>query len=826
MAAEGNRDSGLLVDLAPLRVLRRQANLGIAIGNLCRAEPSEEIAPKDKPHQVSNRLPEMEAGPDGQLAEQMAILEQLAAIQHEQPVPPQAPQPFAPPHVTPAPPYVPARSDNPAIRLLRWLLRPLRRLIYGSFAGRIVYELDHNADVRIAVQTARLEHRLEELTRRQFEPIWQELRNQAEERRRRSDLWGAALAQQQELMTRLFDVMGQQVARLDSATAITSENADQLKARVARLAELQATLSQRQLVALEQATAMIVGGQSDQSARLDAVSHQVAATAELFDQSLDRLANEARVLIETVESSSQALRQELDARADRRAGEGMAKAQQMIELIAIMQTSLEEGLRLTLNQIDNLGRQQEAAGANLASTLLGQIANDIQQARNNLDQAFGNRLLDLRGAVNDGFGRLAGQISSTDAQQAKLLNAAQAGIERSLLSQQRALATLGREISNRLASEGQAHREAVREQLLAQLAAISEQGDSRWQELQSGQQQVAAAQMAAAQQMDETLDLVRNDGAARLSLLQEIVVGLEALTAAAAGEAEPVPLLPPEQLGRIERYSSASARRFALPVGDDRVLVRTEVGYMICPAGDTPLLAQLIDNGELEPGTRMLIEKLLVPGDVFIDVGANIGMHTIAAARRVGSTGAVFAIEPFATSLEAMLESAAINGLLTQIHPTQVAAWHETGEARLYLGSTSGHHSLIKHTDHLRSGPESVVVKTMPIDMVVPSDRDVTLAKFDVEGVELEALKGAGDLFDRCPDAGLIIEYGKAHLDARGIRTTAWFGEIEAMGFDQCYLIEPWTGALLPGTAAGCVAAKEANLLFLRSGSRLWERVS
>lgn len=871
MAAESNSNIGLLEGLAPLRVLRDQANLSIAIRNLGRQaadQPSPVIAQLCL---TPAKLPEVQVAPEALLAEQSASLEHFGAIQDGLSVPLQPPQQFTPPDFPPAQPYISTRSTNPAVRLLRWLLRPLRRVVYGSFAGRIVYELDHNSDIRIATQTARLEHRLEELTSRQFEPLWQALRDQAEHHQQRSDRLEAAFVRQHELLAHLFDVMGQQVARLDAVTAIFSANADALTSQLGHLGELQATLGQRQIVALEQATALIVGGQSDQSARLDAVGRKVAAAAEVSEQSLgqhyDRLttkfeamvgeaiaatatgleqaltdhqdnlvklfadqgadlAKQARALNETVESSSKALQKELDERTNRRDGENKAAARQLLESIGMVRASLAEGLKQTLSYIDNLGRQQEKESANLAATMLGQVANGIQQASNSLDHAFGNRILDLRGAVNDGFGRLAGQISSVDAQQAKLLNAAQVGIERSLLGQQMAIAELGQEIGNRLANESHADRETVREQLLAQVGAIAEQGGSRWDELESRHQQVIESQLAAIQHMGETLGFVRNEEAARLSALQNIMLRLEAFAAASAEKAEPLPNLSPEQLGRIESYTLASARRMALPVGAHRVLVRTEVGYMICPTDDTPLLAHLIDAGELEPGTRILIEKLLNPGDVFLDVGANIGMHTITAARRVGKTGAVFAIEPFATSFEAMLESAAINGLLSQIHPTLGAAWNDTGEAELYLGITSGHHSLIKPVDQLQSKPGTVVVKTFPLDTVVPRDRTITLAKFDVEGVELEALEGARSLFDRCPDAGLIIEYGKAHLDARNISTTAWFGRIEAMGFDQCYLIEPQTGALLPGTPAGCAAAGDANLLFLRSGSNLWERVA
>ncbi len=148
------------------------------------------------------------------------------------------------------------------------------------------------------------------------------------------------------------------------------------------------------------------------------------------------------------------------------------------------------------------------------------------------------------------------------------------------------------------------------------------------------------------------------------------------------------------RLDRIEAYSLKSATRQAVPVGRGRIMVRSAVGYMVCEDTDSALLAQLLEAGELEPGTRLFIESFLRPGMTFVDVGANIGMHSVAAGKALGGIGRIVAFEPFPTTASLLDENIWNNGVasLCEVHPVALAA--SAGERVLFLGRTSGHHSL------------------------------------------------------------------------------------------------------------------------------------
>lgn len=64
-----------------------------------------------------------------------------------------------------------------------------------------------------------------------------------------------------------------------------------------------------------------------------------------------------------------------------------------------------------------------------------------------------------------------------------------------------------------------------------------------------------------------------------------------------------------------------------------------------------------------EPNETWAIRKILRPGDIFIDIGANIGYFSVLAARLVGPTGRVFAFEPVPPTVERLRHNIKINGV-------------------------------------------------------------------------------------------------------------------------------------------------------------------
>lgn len=276
------------------------------------------------------------------------------------------------------------------------------------------------------------------------------------------------------------------------------------------------------------------------------------------------------------------------------------------------------------------------------------------------------------------------------------------------------------------------------------------------------------------------------------------------------------------QLDRLEAQGQAALHRVAVACGPGEVMLRTAVGYMLCQASDYALVSSLLENGELEPGTRMLIQKLLAPGDTFVDAGANIGMHTLAAATAMQGKGRIVAFEPHPATHDLLQKSIWMNGFSDLVETHQAAVSDRAGAAPLYLGSTSGHHSL--HPLKLAlAAPPPLEVPLVRIDDILDAAGKVHLMKIDVEGAELEAVRGARETIERNPELALIVEFGISHLRRTGHSTAQWLREFEQFGF-AFNVIDPRDGTLRDAPVEELEGSVSVNLFLARPGTRAWHR--
>jgi FkbM family methyltransferase len=141
-----------------------------------------------------------------------------------------------------------------------------------------------------------------------------------------------------------------------------------------------------------------------------------------------------------------------------------------------------------------------------------------------------------------------------------------------------------------------------------------------------------------------------------------------------------------------------------------------------------------------EPHVTKLIERELKRGDVFLDIGANLGFFTMLASRIVGDGGKVISFEPNPLNLQliyaSILRNAARN---VRIHP--YAASDTSGILRfLTVGSNGG----VINEDDKRD--TSMLVQAVILDGFLKEERRIDLVKLDIEGHEISALKGMADL--------------------------------------------------------------------------------
>lgn len=278
------------------------------------------------------------------------------------------------------------------------------------------------------------------------------------------------------------------------------------------------------------------------------------------------------------------------------------------------------------------------------------------------------------------------------------------------------------------------------------------------------------------------------------------------------------------KLDRIEIYSQATARRVAVNCGNGAVLVRTEAGFALCGENDPALLSSLLESGELERGTRLLIQELLEPGNCFVDVGANIGLHTLAAARSMQGQGKIIAFEPYGPTKALLERSVWMNGFSSMVEIHQAAVSNETGHHKLFLGATSGHHSLFPLDERTSTDAEPVDVSVVRIDDIIPATQKVDLLKIDAEGAELQVIESAGGLIERNAELAIIVEFGPTHLERTGIAPTDWLNAFATHGL-QYRAINGVSGKLEQWSMENLLACDSVNLLFSRKDAGVWKRL-
>jgi FkbM family methyltransferase len=145
---------------------------------------------------------------------------------------------------------------------------------------------------------------------------------------------------------------------------------------------------------------------------------------------------------------------------------------------------------------------------------------------------------------------------------------------------------------------------------------------------------------------------------------------------------------------------------------------------------------------DYEPELRWLMDQLS-PGDVFVDVGANIGIYSLHCGRKVGPRGHVFAVEPCTPAVALLENNVRSNKLSETVTVVHAAAADKAGS--LYLsGDPTKWNSL-----QLSPEPPGSEIRVTTIDEILAphrqADQIVKCIKIDAEGAETEVLCGASN---------------------------------------------------------------------------------
>lgn len=172
----------------------------------------------------------------------------------------------------------------------------------------------------------------------------------------------------------------------------------------------------------------------------------------------------------------------------------------------------------------------------------------------------------------------------------------------------------------------------------------------------------------------------------------------------------------------------------------------------------------------------MFLAHLLRPDDLFLDVGSNVGMYSVWVA---GVTGArSIAFEPVPSTYATLLKNIRLNELGGLITPHQMAAGEQAGSVSM----TANHGGL----DHVVTGPtnsaDTVNVAVDRVDTTCAGTTPIAM-KVDVEGFEMQALRGARGVLETPSLKAIVIElqdwtlrkFGTSEEEVRALLRTHGF---------------------------------------------------
>jgi FkbM family methyltransferase len=235
----------------------------------------------------------------------------------------------------------------------------------------------------------------------------------------------------------------------------------------------------------------------------------------------------------------------------------------------------------------------------------------------------------------------------------------------------------------------------------------------------------------------------------------------------------------------------------AVRVGSDRVFVEGAARSLVALGWKLGWLARR---------ERAAIARLARPGTVSVDVGANVGLTTLALARRVGSAGRVFALEPEADNFRLLSRTLAEVGL-AQVEARQLAAADHSGWMTLYVSERDRRdHRIFPVEEDERA---LATVRAVCLDDLLAQEERVGLVVIDVCGAELSVLRGMRATLARKPAPRILCTLAPALLRRAGVGRDAFFDPLREAGLASWRLEAD--GAIDPVSPAAAWTLAEAR---------------
>ncbi len=219
-------------------------------------------------------------------------------------------------------------------------------------------------------------------------------------------------------------------------------------------------------------------------------------------------------------------------------------------------------------------------------------------------------------------------------------------------------------------------------------------------------------------------------------------------------------------------------------VNQQRVLVDIKKFKMYAMKSDAEVGRRIIESKTYEPHVTNILAEILSSGDVFLDLGANIGYFSLLAASIVQATGKVISFEPNIQNLQLLYASILENRLENII----VYPFAASDSTRIMKLTSFGSNGFLETPQS--SSTNAQFLQSVIVDEWLQNEERFDVVKMDIEGYEPLALRGM-DRIVRKHKPVIITEFSPWHIKRRTqIDPQEYLRHLSEYGYDL-HIIEP-----------------------------------
>jgi FkbM family methyltransferase len=178
---------------------------------------------------------------------------------------------------------------------------------------------------------------------------------------------------------------------------------------------------------------------------------------------------------------------------------------------------------------------------------------------------------------------------------------------------------------------------------------------------------------------------------------------------------------------------------------------------------DNVVSQELIQSNKWEKLQTSIFKQNIKKGNIVVDVGAHIGYYTLIAADIVGKKGKVYAFEPDLKNFNILMRNIKVNKY-RNIIPINKAVAKKDGKLNLFINPTNSGDHRVYESNKNRKRTE---IESVSLDSVLKNEK-VDLIKIDIQGSEINALKGAFHTLNNNKALKMIIEFWPGGLKLSG----------------------------------------------------------